>query len=59
MARFFSFSWVVKYILKSDGGIYESNGIDLEDVAEFINKKKSIKEHILWKENLKFEDMIK
>lgn len=49
----------VKYILKSDGGIYESNGIDLEDVAEFINKKKSIKEHILWKENLKFEDMIK
>ena len=48
----------VKYILKSDGGIYESNGIDLEELAEFINKKKSIKEHILWKENLKFEEMI-
>ena len=48
----------VKYILKSDGGIYESNGIDLEELAEFINKKKSIKEHILWKENLKFEERI-
>lgn len=48
----------VKYILKSDGGISKSNGIDLEELAEFINKKKSIKEHILWKENLKFEEII-
>ena len=26
----------VKYIVKSDGGIYGSNGIDLEEIIEFI-----------------------
>ena len=49
----------VKYIIKSDGGIYKSNGIDLEELLEFIDKNKTIKDHILWKNNLKFEDIIK
>lgn len=49
----------VKYIIKSDGGIYKSNGIDLEELLEFINKNKIINKHILWKENLNFKDIIK
>ena len=49
----------VKYIVKSDGGIYKSNGIDLEELLEFINKNKSIKEHILWKSNLSIQEVIK
>lgn len=49
----------VKYIIKSDGGIYKSDGIDLEDLFESINKNKVINKHILWKENLNFKDIIK
>ena len=49
----------VKYIVKSDGGIYKSNGIDLEELLEFINKNKNIKEHILWKSNLSIQEVIK
>ena len=49
----------VKYIVKSDGGIYKANGIDLEELLEFINKNKSIKEHILWKSNLSIQEVIK
>lgn len=49
----------VKYIVKSDGGIYESNGIDLEEIIEFINKNKSIKEHISWKNYLSIDEIIK
>lgn len=47
----------VKYIIKSDGGIYESNGIDLEEVLGFINK--NIKEHISWRDGLGIEEVIK
>lgn len=47
----------VKYIINSDGGIYESNGIDLEEVLGFINK--NIKEHISWRDNLGIEEVIK
>ncbi|MBS6183942.1 MAG: homoserine dehydrogenase [Clostridium celatum] len=47
----------VKYIIKSDGGIYESNGIDLEEVLGFINK--NIKEHISWRDDLSIEEVIK
>ena len=49
----------VKYIVKSDGGIYESNGIDLEEIIEFININKSIKEHISWKNYLSIDEIIK
>ena len=49
----------VKYIVKSDGGICKANGINLDEVLEFINKNKSIKEHILWKDNLSIDEIIK
>ena len=49
----------VKYIIKSDGGIYKANSIDLEELLEFINKGKSIKEHISWKDNLSIDEVIK
>lgn len=49
----------VKYIVKSDGGIYKANGLDLEEVIEFINKNKSIKEHISWKNDLSIDEIIK
>ena len=49
----------VKYIVKSDGGIYKSDGINLEELVKFINKNKSIKEHILWKNDLSIDEIIK
>ena len=49
----------VKYIIKSDGGIYKANGINLDEMLEFINKGKSIKEHISWKDNLSINEIIK
>ena len=49
----------IKYILKSDGGLYESKGIDLAEVLEFIEHNRSIKEHLAWKDNLNIEDIIK
>ncbi|WP_297712265.1 homoserine dehydrogenase [Clostridium sp.] len=49
----------VKYIVKSDGGIYKSDGINLEELVKFINKNKSIKDHILWKNDLSIDEIIK
>lgn len=40
----------VKYIIKSDGGIYNSNGINLEELIEFLNSGKSICEYCGWKD---------
>lgn len=49
----------IKYILKSDGGLYEAKGIDLAEVIEFIKNNRNIKEHLSWKDNLNIEDIIK
>lgn len=49
----------IKYILKSDGGLYESKGIDLAEVLKFIENNRNIKENLAWKDNLNIEDIIK
>lgn len=49
----------VKYIIKSNGGIYNSEGIDLEEVLSFINSNKNIKEHKFWIDNLDINEIIK
>lgn len=49
----------IKYIIKSDGGIYNSKGINLEEILSFININKSIKEHELWIDNLDIDKIIK
>lgn len=45
---------VVNYIIKSDGGMYNSNGIDLEDVVKVNNIKKSP----FWDKSLSFNNII-
>lgn len=49
----------VKYIIKSNGGIYNSKGINLDEVLGFINNNKNITEHELWSDNLNIDDVIK
>lgn len=38
----------VKYIIKSDGGIYNSNGIDIENLSLFLKSGKNICEYCGW-----------
>lgn len=45
----------VKYILKSDGGLFNSRGLDINEV---IKIEANIKEHKDWMENIKFESII-
>ncbi|SDP43865.1 homoserine dehydrogenase [Clostridium gasigenes] len=40
----------VKYIIKSNGGIYNSNGINIEELIDFVNSGKSICEYSKWTE---------
>lgn len=48
----------IKYIIKSDGGLYDQKGINLDEVVEFIEDNRNIKEHLLWKSNLNIKDII-
>ncbi|MBB6623464.1 homoserine dehydrogenase [Clostridium gasigenes] len=38
----------VKYIIKSNGGIYNSNAINIEELIDFVNSGKSICEYSKW-----------
>lgn len=49
----------VKYIIKSNGGIYNSNGINLEEVCSIIENKQDISKHLLWNDNLNIDLIIK
>lgn len=42
----------VKYIIKSNGGIYNSNGINLEELMAFLKEGNSICEYCGWKDNV-------
>lgn len=46
---------IVNYIIKSDGGIYDSDGINLEEIV----KCKDIKKSIFWSEYISFRNIIK
>ncbi|PRR82693.1 homoserine dehydrogenase [Clostridium vincentii] len=45
----------IKYILKSDGGVFNSKGLDINDV---IKIEDNIKEHEEWMEGRNFENVI-
>ncbi len=49
----------VKYIIKSDGGIYNLNGIDLKEVESMLENNVDIKQHELWIDNLNINQLIK
>ena len=48
----------IKYILKSDGGLYDERGINLEEVSELIENNRNIKYNLAWKDDLNIEDII-
>ena len=48
----------IKYILKSDGGLYDERGINLEEVSELIENNINIKDNLAWKDDLNIEDII-
>ena len=43
----------IKYILKSDGGIFNKQGIKLDEIVD-----KNIKDHSNWIDNLSFSNII-
>jgi len=47
--------WKVIYILKSDGGLFNTRGLDINEV---IKVEDNIKEYKDWIENIKFENII-
>ena len=49
----------VKYIIKSDGGIYNLNGINLKEVVYMLENNMDIKHHKLWVDNLNVNQVIK
>lgn len=48
----------VKYIIKSNGGIYNPSGINLSEILKFIDENISIACHNEWKDNLNINDII-
>lgn len=40
----------IKYIIKSDGGLYNPKGIDLEELADFLENDQSIHQHKYWQD---------
>ena len=48
----------LKYILKSSGGLYDSEGLDIEEIYYYIKANKQIEEHELFK-NITIDDIIK
>lgn len=48
----------VKYIIKSNGGIYNPSGINLSEILKFIGENISITCHNEWKDNLNINDII-
>lgn len=47
----------LKYIIKSNGGLYNSEGLDIEEIYNYIKNNKSIEEHKLFK-NITIDDII-
>lgn len=40
----------IKYIIKSDGGVYNSDRIDLEELIDFLENNQSIQEYKYWQD---------
>ena len=48
----------IKYIIKSDGGIYNPLGINLDEIIEIIDEKKEFKDNKLWNDNINIDYII-
>ena len=48
----------VKYIIKSNGGIYNPSGINLNEILKVIDENINITCHNEWKDNLNINDII-
>lgn len=48
----------LKYIIKSDGGVYNKDGLDIDEMVKYTNSNNSIKNHPLWS-NISYKDIIK
>ncbi|MGM9533503.1 homoserine dehydrogenase, partial [Intestinibacter sp.] len=47
----------LKYIVKSDGGIYDENGLNIEELIEYTNSDKKIQNHPKWSD-ISFKNIV-
>lgn len=48
----------LKYIVKTDGGVYDKNGIDIDELIKYISSDNKIQNHPLWSD-ITFNDILK
>ncbi len=48
----------LKYVIKSDGGIYNKDGLDIDELIKYTNLDNEIQNHPLWSD-VKFKDILK
>ena len=48
----------LKYLIKRDGGIYNKDGLDIEEIIKYTSSNNKIQNHPLWSD-ISFEDILK
>lgn len=48
----------LKYIIKSDGGIYNKDGLDIDEIIKYTNLNNKIQNHPLWSD-ISYKDILK
>ena len=48
----------LKYVIKRDGGIYNKDGLDIDEIIKYTSSNNKIQNHPLWSD-ISFEDILK
>ena len=49
----------LKYIIKSNGGIYDKDGLNIDEIVKYTNSNNNIEKHALWSDDISFKDILK
>ena len=48
----------LKYVIKRDGGIYNKDGLDIDEIIKYTSSNNKIQNHTLWSD-ISFKDILK
>ena len=48
----------LKYVIKRDGGIYNKDGLDIDEIIKYTSSNNKIQNHPLWSD-ISFKDILK